>query len=110
MIPTINPTQGPTPGGDGLERLRARLNAQGDARPHDARLRAVAQEFEAVFLQEMLKNSGINTPSENFGGGVGEEAFASMLTEQYATALAEKGGIGLAEHVYKALGGKEDAA
>jgi Rod binding domain-containing protein len=39
----------------------------------------------------------------SFGGGAGEEAFSSLLTEEYARLLAERGGIGLAEQVFEAL-------
>jgi len=72
----------------------------GPAREREAR--AVAEAFEAAFLAEMLKHSGINeTPS--FGGGAGEDAFSSLLTQEYATLLAERGGIGLAERVFEVL-------
>ena len=40
---------------------------------------------------------------ESFGGGAGEEAFASLLTDEYARLLAERGGIGLAEQVFELL-------
>ncbi len=67
------------------------------------RMRELAQEFEAVFLAEMLKNSGLNKTSSDFGGGVGEDAFGSLLTTEYARALASQGGVGIAEHVFRAL-------
>jgi hypothetical protein len=38
-----------------------------------------------------------------FGGGPGEQAFASLLTEEYARLLSERGGIGLAERVFDIL-------
>ena len=41
--------------------------------------------------------------SATFGGGAGEEAFASLLTDEYARLLAERGGIGLAEQVFELL-------
>ena len=34
---------------------------------------------------------------------LGEEAFASFLTEEYARLLAERGGIGIAEQVFGLL-------
>ncbi len=63
----------------------------------------VAQEFEAVFLSEMLKYSGVNKTSESFGGGAGEEAFVSMLNDEYAKALTRSGGIGIAEIIYQSI-------
>ncbi|MEM8572185.1 MAG: rod-binding protein [Pseudomonadota bacterium] len=69
----------------------------------DAELRATAEAFEAAFLAEMLKHSGINEVSSEFGGGYGEEAFSSLVTQEYAEILAESGGIGLAEQIFESL-------
>lgn len=78
--------------------------------PRRAALRQAAQDFEAAFLAEMLKSAGYGTPRETFGGGAGEEVFASLLVREQAQALAATGGIGLAEHVYKALLARETAS
>lgn len=72
-------------------------------RDRDSQLRAAAEEFEAAFLTEMLKNTGINSVSSDFGGGHGEEAFSTLLTQEYARILAESGGIGLAEQIFESL-------
>lgn len=70
-------------------------------------LRAVSRALEATFLTEMLKHSGINEPSETFGGGAGEEAFSSMLNQELAKSLADRGGVGLAEHIFHSIAGPE---
>ena len=80
---------------------RASDKAQGDRA--DAQARAAAEAFEAAFLSEVLKTSGVNAMPSGFGGGAGEEAFASLLTDEYARRMAARGGIGLAEHVYQIL-------
>lgn len=67
----------------------------------------VAKAFEASFLAEMLKHSGVNKTRSEFGGGAGEDAFSSLLTQKYADKLAEAGGIGLAQHIYNALKQKD---
>lgn len=69
----------------------------------DAAVRKLAKEFEAQFIAEMLKHSGLNETSSSFGGGEGEGAFASYLTQAYAEKLADAGGIGLAESIYQAM-------
>ncbi len=69
----------------------------------DAEIRAVAESFEASFLSEMLQYTGLNTMPAGFGGGAGEEAFSSLLTEQYARLLSERGGVGLAERIFDIL-------
>ena len=51
----------------------------------------------------MLQYTGLNAMPDGFGGGAGEEAFGSLLTEQYARLLAERGGIGLAERIFDIL-------
>jgi Rod binding domain-containing protein len=63
-------------------------------------LRRIAEEFESVFIAQMLAPmfQGIETDGLG-GGGIGEEMFRPMLIEQYANAIAQAGGIGLADHV-----------
>jgi len=65
--------------------------------------RVVADEFEASFVAEMLKYSGLNKTSETFGGGAGEDAFASLLTDAYAKALVDAGGIGISDSIYQSI-------
>ncbi|HVH03702.1 MAG TPA: rod-binding protein [Amaricoccus sp.] len=69
----------------------------------DADIRAAAESFEASFLTEMLQYTGLNTMPAGFGGGAGEQAFSSLLTEQYARLLSERGGVGLAERIFDIL-------
>ena len=71
--------------------------------PQDKALRAVAEEYEAAFLAEMLKPMGAAKTRESFGGGVGEESFGTFLIEQEARAMVRNGGIGLAESIFAAL-------
>lgn len=66
-------------------------------------IQRAANELEAAFLAEMLKSAGLGKTPEGFGGGVGEDQFASFLREAQAKAMVEAGGIGLAEHVFNAL-------
>ncbi|ABD57122.1 rod-binding protein [Jannaschia sp. CCS1] len=72
--------------------------------PH-ARIREVAQDLEAAFLAEMLKHAGFGEPrdDDSFGGGIGEEQFSSMLRDQHASAISERGGLGLAESIFQSL-------
>ncbi len=68
--------------------------------------RATAEAFETAFLAEMLKHTGINRTPEGWGGGAGEDAFASFLTGEYARLIAARGGIGLAERIFDAINQK----
>lgn len=69
----------------------------------DKAMREAANEFEAVFLAEMLSHTSLADTSETFGGGAGEDAFGSMMTREWANQLTARGGIGLSETIYKAL-------
>ena len=62
------------------------------------RMRQQAKELEGVFLNTLMKEmfSGIDTKGA-FGGGFAEETWRGMQAEQYAAAMAEAGGIGLAD-------------
>lgn len=55
------------------------------------RIQEAAQDFEAVFLSEMLKPmfEGIET-DELFGGGKGEEIFRGVLLQEYGKEIAKK--------------------
>ncbi|MEM6823956.1 MAG: rod-binding protein [Pseudomonadota bacterium] len=62
-----------------------------------------AQAIEQNFLAEMLKSAGVGETPSAFGGGVGEDQFASYLREEQASAMVEAGGIGLAEQLFQAM-------
>ncbi len=69
----------------------------------DQSLKKAAQELEANFLAEMLKSAGIGKTPEGFGGGAGEDQFASFMRMEQAREMAKSGGIGLAESIFDAL-------
>lgn len=74
------------------------LNADQLASLHEA-----AEALEATFLSEMLKSAGLGETSDSFGGGQGEAQFASFLRDEQARGMAQAGGIGLAESLFKSL-------
>jgi Rod binding domain-containing protein len=71
-----------------------------------AQLRDVAQSLEAAFLSEMLKSAGIGKTPEGFGGGAGEDQFASFLRDEQAMQMTKAGGIGLAESLFESMIGR----
>lgn len=62
-----------------------------------------AKEMEAAFLSEMLGHAGVGKSTPAFGGGVGEEQFASFLRNAQARSIVEKGGLGLAQTIFASL-------
>ena len=65
------------------------------------KLRKQAVELEGVFLTTLMKEmfSSIKTDESSFGGGFAEETWRGMQAEQFAAALAETGGNGLADQL-----------
>lgn len=68
------------------------------------KLRAVAQDFESVFLNTMFQQMFAGIEGEGpFGGGAGAGVWRSFLTEEYAKSFARAGGVGIADQVYRTL-------
>ncbi|WP_425044992.1 rod-binding protein [Primorskyibacter sp. S87] len=51
----------------------------------------------------MLKSSGLGQPRKGFGGGPGEDQFATFLVRAQAEEMAKTGGFGLAESIFQSL-------
>ena len=86
--------------------LTAARGAEGPARSRGQspdEIRATAEDFEAVFLAQMMEHMMGGTTQSSFGGGPGEKAFSSMLNEEYAKVLAKAGGIGLADSLAREM-------
>ena len=65
-----------------------------------ARVEKTAQSFEASFLSSMFGQMFEGTDvSEPFGGGAGESAFRSFMTDAMGKSMACHGGFGLAKSV-----------
>ena len=63
-----------------------------------------AQEFEAVFVGQMLSAMFEGVKSDGpFGGGSGEEMFRSLMIDHYAKTIAGQGGFGLADQVKREI-------
>ncbi len=72
-------------------------------RDPDKVLRQAADAMEASFLAQMLEAAGLGKTSESFGGGAGEDQFASFLVQAQAEEMVKSGGIGLSEAIFEAL-------
>lgn len=75
-----------------------------DQEAQRAALRKVAEEYEAVFLAQMMKPmfEGIETDGY-FGGGQSEAIFRDLMIEEYGKMAAKNGGIGMADNIYAEL-------
>jgi Rod binding domain-containing protein len=75
-----------------------------------AKARAAAVDFESVFLSSMFNQmfTGIDGDGP-FGGSGSAGVWRSFLSDEYAKNFAKQGGIGLADHVYRALITQQEA-
>ncbi len=84
--------------------------AQGKSLPRVRRVetiqqaRKVSEEFEAVFLGQMLQPMFQNIEAaEPFGGSSSEKMWRTMQVGEYGKALAKAGGIGIADAVFREM-------
>jgi len=68
-----------------------------------ASIQKTARDFEASFLQVMLGQMFDSVDAGAFGGGQGEDAFKSFLTDSFAKSMAEGGGIGLSKDLTREM-------
>ncbi len=70
----------------------------------EAEINKVAEEFEAVFIAQMLQSMFDTVPKDEVtGGGYGEDVFQELLVDEYGKILAETGGIGIADDIKRQL-------
>ncbi len=75
----------------GLGKLKAEAKKQTAASQREA-----AQQFEALFIQAMLKSMRSATPGDSLTGNDQVELYQDMLDKQISIDMANNGGIGIA--------------
>ncbi len=98
----ISPTEisaGLAANAQGLDRLRAQARQS-----PDLALKAAAQQFEAVFMNMMLKSMREAIPQDGAFDSEQTRMFTGMLDQQLAQSMSARG-IGLADLMVKQLGG-----
>jgi peptidoglycan hydrolase FlgJ len=76
----------------------------------EEKMRASAQDFEAVFLNSMFQHMFSGVDGDGPMGGHGATGvWRSVLTDQYARSIAQAGGIGIADHVYRTMLAHQEA-
>ena len=73
--------------------------------PGYAKLHQQAKDLEGVFLNTLMKEmfSTIKTDDKSMGGGFAEETWRGMQAEQFSSAMADQGGVGLADQLMPTL-------
>jgi flagellar protein FlgJ len=77
-----------------------------------SRMHQQAKDLEGVFLNTLMKEmfSSIQTDDKSMGGGFAEETWRGMQAEQLSSAMADQGGIGLADQLMPTLLKLQEAA
>ncbi|HET8702162.1 MAG TPA: flagellar assembly peptidoglycan hydrolase FlgJ [Nitrococcus sp.] len=82
----------------GLERLRRELR-----NPTPESIRGVAKQFEALFVQTLLKSMRAATPDDTLFGGDAVKQYRSLFDQQLALNVSQGSGIGLAAMLERQL-------
>ena len=89
--------------------MEVNLNpAKGNITPQQAgnlqKLKKLSKEFESFFFKEVISAMRKTVPkNELINGGHAEEIYKSMLDDNMAVHMADKGGSGIAEAMYDRL-------
>lgn len=102
-LPTAAPAM-PEP--QGLSALKRAARASGP--PSTETLRAVAQQFEALFTQMMLKSMREASLGDDLFGSEQTNFYRDMHDQQLALTMAKQKGLGLSDMLVRQLGGERD--
>jgi Rod binding domain-containing protein len=108
-----NTSFAPSSAAQGFNALAARPDASVNFKGVNtkAKARAASEDFEAVFLNSMFSQMFTHVDGEGpFGGDQSTGVWRSFLTEEYSKAFAKKGGIGIADEVYRSLLAQQEAS
>ena len=86
------------------------LKAAAEANPRSPQaIKAVAQQFEALLMQQMLNAMNATSLGPDMLGDTSGPMFKSMFTQQLATTLSQGQGIGLASFIARELSSRYGA-
>ena len=73
--------------------------------PKQTQAKKTAQEFEAVFLEQMLERMFASVGEEGPLGdnGPGGSVYRSMMVKEYAGSIVKSGGVGLSGPIYQEI-------
>ena len=71
----------------------------------DADLREVAEQFEAIFLKEFIKQSRKAKLAEDLFGSSAKSTYEDMLDQELSQTMSGRVNLGIAEALVRQLGG-----
>lgn len=84
-----------------IDSLQKSLAGGGDAK--EAKLRKACQGFESVFISKLFAQMRATVPKDGILHGQYEDQYYSMFDKAMCDKMAENGGIGLADMMYRQL-------
>ncbi|HWS02971.1 MAG TPA: flagellar assembly peptidoglycan hydrolase FlgJ [Gammaproteobacteria bacterium] len=93
----------------GLAQLRQQVRAEGDERTPET-LRKVAGQFEALFVQQILKSMRDSTLNEGLMDNDQTKLYQGMFDQQISLEMTRGKGLGLADMLVRQLGGGDGVA
>lgn len=96
---------------DAVKAAPAQGNLEGRKKISPLEAGKAAEDFEAMFVSQMLAPmwEGVETDGM-FGGGSAEETFRGMMINEYGRLIAKTGGLGIASDVKAELLRHQEAA
>ena len=64
---------------------------------HRASLEEVAQQFEAIFVNELMKTSRAAKLSDDILSNSGTQPFLEMMDQEFSQTISKRNGLGIAE-------------
>jgi flagellar protein FlgJ len=70
--------------------------------PETEKLKAACDSFEALFMQQMLKQMRATVPRDGlFGGGSAEQIYTEMLDAELSKEMTAEGGLGISRLLFE---------
>lgn len=88
----------------GLNALKAK--AAGNGRDPET-VRAVARQFEALLMQQVLKSARAAGLGDDLAGGPGADTYKDLFDQQMAQQLSAGRGLGIADQLVRQLSGQQ---
>ena len=73
----------------------------------DSDLKVVAEEFESLFVYQMLKSARKAKLSEGLFSNHGSETYESLLDQEYSKTLSKNHSFGIADALIRQFGGEK---
>ena len=75
------------------------------------KLKKACSDFEALFMARMLKQMRQSIPQNGLlGNGPGKEIYQSLMDQELAKKMSQRGGVGLGERLYRQVLQREEKA